>query len=57
MGDRPDGSPARLRPLGVAAAVLGLLLFVWALRQTGTTQILEGARRVGWGFLVILALS
>lgn len=57
MADRPDGAPPRLRPLGVAAAILGLLLFVWALRQTGTSQILEGARRVGWGFLVILALS
>ena len=57
MADRPDGAPPRLRPLGVAAAILGLLLFVWALRQTGPSQILEGARQVGWGFLVILALS
>jgi hypothetical protein len=53
----PDGVRAGLRPLGVAAAVLGLVLFAWSLRQAGIATVADGIRRVGAGFLVILALS
>ena len=38
-------------------SVLGGLLLVWQVRQVGLEQIRDGLTRVGWGFLVILALS
>lgn len=51
------GSRARLSPLGVAAAIGGLVLFAWTLQRTGLEPVYEGVRRVGYGFGVILALS
>ena len=47
----------RLSPLHLAAGAAGLLLFAWTIRQTGVAPIAEGIRRVGAGFVIILALS
>jgi hypothetical protein len=52
-----DGPRRRLSPPGIAAAVAGAALFAWALRQAGLDTVADGIRRVGAGFLVILALS
>lgn len=52
-----QGVRLRLSPLGVAAAVAGLILFVWSLREAGFDTIADGIRRVGFGFLAILALA
>jgi uncharacterized membrane protein YbhN (UPF0104 family) len=52
----PTSHP-HLTPGGVAAAVCGLLLFAWTVRETGLDTILDGIRRVGAGFLAILFLS
>lgn len=54
-----DNVRAQARPSlpGVLFALAGLLLFFWALRQTGLTLISEGIGRLGPGFLVILLLA
>jgi hypothetical protein len=55
-----DPAPAR-RPRvtigGLLAALFGAGLFAWIVHQTEITPILEGLKRVGWGFVVILILS
>jgi hypothetical protein len=39
------------------AALIGLALFVWSIRNAGTTAVLEGVRRVGAGILVVWLLG
>jgi len=41
----------------VLAAVGGLVLFGYAVRRAGVTEILDGIRQVGWGLLPILGLA
>lgn len=55
-GSAPGVRP-RVSPLGAAAAVVGLALFVWSLRQAGLDTVTDGIQRVGLGFIVILALA
>src|SRR5688572_24361152 len=43
--------------LTVLAAVGGLALFAYAVRRAGVLEIVDGVRKVGWGFLVILGLA
>lgn len=45
------------RLVTLAAALIGLLLFGYAVRQAGPGEILDGIRRVGWGLVPILALG
>jgi hypothetical protein len=47
----------RRRALTVAAALGGLVLFAYAVRQAGVDQIVDGIRKVGWGLLPIVALA
>jgi glycosyltransferase 2 family protein len=47
----------RQHVLSVAAALGGLILFAWAARRAGVSEIIEGIRRVGWGLIPILALA
>jgi hypothetical protein len=42
---------------GVVLSVLGAALLVWQVQQVGLENIRDSLARVGWGFLVILALS
>ena len=44
-------------PLGIIFALLGLLLFAYFVRSAGIGEILNGIRRLGTGFLLVLALS
>jgi hypothetical protein len=61
----PEPSPAknnqvrnrRLARFGLVFAVLGLLLFAYFVRKAGVSQIMEGIKRLGFGFLFILAIS
>jgi hypothetical protein len=43
--------------LTVLAAVGGLVLFAYAVRRAGVSEILNGIRQVGWGLLPILGLA
>src|SRR5947207_11348418 len=47
----------KLAPFGIVFAFLGLLLFVYTIRKTGVSEIIGGLRRLGVGFLVIIAIS
>jgi hypothetical protein len=47
----------KIRPLAVVGAVAGVLLFIYTLQSAGPAQILAQLRKVGQGFLVVLALS
>jgi hypothetical protein len=47
----------KLAPLGILFAVLGLLLFAYFVRNAGVGRILEGIQRLGFGFLLIIAIS
>jgi hypothetical protein len=47
----------RFTPLGIIFAILGLLLFVYFVRSAGVGEITDGIRRLGVGFLLVLAIS
>jgi glycosyltransferase 2 family protein len=47
----------RQRILAVVAALGGAVLLAYAVRQAGVDTIVDSARRLGWGFLAILALG
>ncbi|HVB38228.1 MAG TPA: lysylphosphatidylglycerol synthase domain-containing protein [Vicinamibacterales bacterium] len=50
-------SSRNFTPAGILAGLVGLALFVWAVRDAGVQHVLDGLRRVGWGFLLILVVS
>ena len=41
----------------IAAALVGALLFAYAIRSVGWTSVVDGINRVGWGMVPILALA
>ena len=45
------------RLITLAAAVIGLVLFAWAVREAGPAEIADGIRRIGWGLVPILAIG
>lgn len=47
----------RSRLLAVLSALIGLALFFSVLKQTGWGEIWANVRSLGWGFLLILAIS
>jgi hypothetical protein len=47
----------RQHVLTIAAALGGFVLFAWAARRAGLSEILDGVRRVGWGLVPILTLG
>ena len=56
-GKKAHGSRKGLTPLGIIFAVLGLVLFVYFVKKAGVGQIADGIRRLGAGFLLIIAIS
>ena len=42
---------------GVLAAVVGLALFIYFLRRAGVADVADGVRRLGWAFVVVVALG
>jgi hypothetical protein len=42
---------------GIVAAAAGAVLFTYAIRDVGWSEVAAGVRRVGWGLLAILALA
>src|ERR1700694_5894456 len=46
-----------LTPIGIVFVVLGLALFVYFVKKAGVGQIADGIRRLGAGFLLIIAIS
>ncbi len=54
-----DAEPARprIRPLAAVGAVAGVLLFIYMLQAAGPREILRQLRQIGYGFIVVFALS
>jgi hypothetical protein len=42
---------------GIVAAVLGIVLFAWFVREVGTVEIWNRVRQVGWGLAIIIAVA
>lgn len=57
----PDSARAahqkKLTPLGIVFTIAGVLLFGYFVRKAGVGQILDGIRKLGFGFVLILAIS
>lgn len=54
---QPKRKSKKLAPLGILFALLGLLLFAYFVRKAGLSEIVAGIKRLGAGFLLILAIS
>jgi hypothetical protein len=50
-------SRRRQHVITIAAALGGLILFAWAVRRAGVSEIIDGIQRVGWGLIPILAIA
>ena len=49
--------PPRRTVVSIAAALGGILLFAYAIRSVGWTNVVSGVSRVGWGLVPILLLA
>lgn len=47
----------KLARFGIIFALLGLVLFGYFVRKAGLSQIVEGIKRLGFGFLLVLGIS
>lgn len=59
MTQSPVKSSGRkgITPFGVISLLLGLALFGYFVKKAGVNEILEGIRRLGFGFLLVVAVS
>jgi Lysylphosphatidylglycerol synthase TM region len=55
--EKTQASKKGLTPLGIVLALLGLLLFIYFVKRAGISQIVDNIRRLGAGFLLIIAIS
>jgi hypothetical protein len=47
----------KFTPLGIVFTIAGVLLFAYFVRKAGVTQILDGIKKLGFGFVLVLAIS
>src|SRR6185369_17825142 len=52
-----EKSDRRFMPLGVIFGLLGLGLFSYFVSKVGVSEVLDGIRRLGFGFVLVLAIS
>src|ERR1041384_7331912 len=57
MISNKDTKPKRFAPLGIIFGIIGLLLFLYFVLKAGPLEILAGIRRLGFGLILILAIS
>jgi len=50
-------SRRKFAPLGIVFGLLGVLLFAYFVRKAGLAEIVSGIKRLGLGFLLIIAIS
>ena len=55
--DARSRAARRMSPGGVAGAVVGVVLLVYSVNLAGLGEIADGIGRLGWGFLVVVALG
>lgn len=54
---KKHASSRKFAPLGILFAVLGLLLFSYFVKRAGVENILDGIKRLGVAYLLIIAIS
>ena len=47
----------KFTPIGIGFALAGILLFAYFVKKAGVNDILDGIKRLGAGFLLVLAIS
>jgi Lysylphosphatidylglycerol synthase TM region len=47
----------KFTPLGIVFTIAGVLLFAYFVRKAGVGQILDGIKKLGFGFVLIIAIS
>jgi hypothetical protein len=47
----------KFTPLGIIFTIAGVLLFAYFVRKAGVGQILDGIKKLGFGFVLIIAIS
>ena len=57
MSNQHVSGKRRLTPVGIILTAAGLALFAYFVKRAGVTEIAEGIRRLGSGFLLILLIS
>lgn len=57
MNQPQKSSTKKTKSLGVIFAAVGILLFAFFVWKAGTKEIADGIRRLGFGFLLVLAVS
>lgn len=57
MTEKRSASRKGLTPFGIIFLAAGIVLFAYFVQKAGVSQIAEGIRRLGAGFLLILAIS
>ena len=57
QSSEPKARSSRFAPLGIIFGLLGLLLFVYFVRHAGLGEIFANIQRLGFGFILILAIS
>jgi hypothetical protein len=57
MTKKSTGSRKGLTPLGIIFLAAGVVLFAYFVKKAGISQIVDGIKRLGTGFLLILAIS
>lgn len=53
----PERPSKKFTPIGIIFALAGILLFVYFVKKAGITDIFSGIKRLGAGFLIVLAIS
>jgi hypothetical protein len=53
----PPRERPRIRPIAVIGTVAGVVLFIYTLQAAGPREILRQLREIGFGFIIVLALS
>lgn len=53
----PERQSKKFTPIGIIFALAGILLFAYFVNQAGVTDIFSGIKRLGAGFLIVLAIS
>ncbi|HMF57826.1 MAG TPA: lysylphosphatidylglycerol synthase transmembrane domain-containing protein [Pyrinomonadaceae bacterium] len=57
MGETPQKKTKKFTPAGIVFAVLGVLLFAYFVKKAGVAEIVDGIKRLGAGFLLVLLIS
>jgi hypothetical protein len=55
--NRPSNAQRRFTPAGIILTAAGLALFVYFVNRAGLGQVYDGVKRLGAGFIIIIAIA